>query len=95
MTKYISQPMGVSVFPKELFMCPKDWAHLIGNLKFWKAHPVGGHFAGKQHLPLANVSKLQSAFEQPELLVQDLRTYFGKDGGASKALSVLSQPSKL
>ena len=46
-THWICQPFGVSVFPKELFSCPRDWACLVGNLKFWKTHPVGGHFAGK------------------------------------------------
>ena len=45
-THWIRQPFGVSIFPKELFSCPRDWADLIGNVKFWKTHPVGGHFAG-------------------------------------------------
>jgi hypothetical protein len=41
---------------------------MCGNLKFWKMHKTGGHFA---------------AWEKPELLVADLREFYGPGGGAA------------
>lgn len=76
-TTYVKVPFGVSVFPKELYGCPKgnfdsdgtdvDWAETLGNLKFWRMHKDGGHFA---------------AWEKPNELVEDLREFFGPGGGA-------------
>lgn len=45
-----------------------DWAGLLGNLKFWKMHKDGGHFA---------------AWERPDELVADMREFFGPVGGAA------------
>ena len=50
-----------------------DWAYTTGNLKFWKMHQSGGHFA---------------AWERPEELVQDLREFYGAKGGAANVVKV-------
>jgi hypothetical protein len=80
---YVKVPYGVSVFPKDLYGVPKgmvlyswltiDWAYTTGNLKFWKMHQSGGHFA---------------AWERPEELVQDLREFYGPKGGAANVVKV-------
>ena len=56
------------MFPRDLGGVPRDWAATIGNLKFWKMHQDGGHFA---------------AWERPNELVDDIREFYGPDGGAS------------
>ncbi|KAF9870975.1 epoxide hydrolase [Colletotrichum karsti] len=58
---YVKIPTGVSVFPKEILACPKDWARQVANIQFWRQHERGGHFA---------------ALECPEDLVNDLRDFF-------------------
>ncbi|KAI0071765.1 alpha/beta-hydrolase [Panus rudis PR-1116 ss-1] len=63
----LSNPFGVSFFPKELFAPPISWAHTRGNLVFKSVHDRGGHF---------------SAYEVPELLASDVRRFFGKGGPA-------------
>jgi hypothetical protein len=45
-----------------------DWASTLGNLRFWKMHESGGHFA---------------AWERPEELVSDIREFYGPGGGAA------------
>lgn len=45
-----------------------DWAYTMGNLKFWRMHKSGGHFA---------------AWEKPEELVGDIREFYGPKGGAA------------
>jgi pimeloyl-ACP methyl ester carboxylesterase len=58
----VSVPMGGSVFPKEIFRASQRWAsHRFSDIRFWGQHDRGGHFA---------------AFEQPELLVDDIRAFF-------------------
>jgi pimeloyl-ACP methyl ester carboxylesterase len=58
----ISVPAAVSVFPEEVYQAPRSWAErAYPNLIFYKKHDKGGHFA---------------AWEQPELLVSDLRAGF-------------------
>jgi hypothetical protein len=52
---------------KELNLPPKLWDQIMGPLVFEKEHNSSGHFA---------------AFERPDALVEDLRTMFGKGGGA-------------
>ena len=42
----------------------------MGNLKFWRMHENGGHFA---------------AWECPEKLVEDVREFYGPQGGARGA----------
>ena len=59
--QYIEILAGVAIFPKELVLPPREWAE--GNLRIerWTQMPRGGHFG---------------ALEEPELLVEDLRTFF-------------------
>jgi pimeloyl-ACP methyl ester carboxylesterase len=52
----------VSVFPDELYRVPRSWAErAYPNLVHFNELDKGGHFA---------------AWEQPELLTQELRTAF-------------------
>ncbi|KAI0770429.1 alpha/beta-hydrolase [Fomes fomentarius] len=60
-----SVPLGVSYFPGEIVRLPRSWAHTLGKVVFVSEHTKGGHFA---------------AFEQPALLVHDLRKMYGKGG---------------
>lgn len=58
----ISVPAAVSVFPEEVYQAPRSWTErAYSNLLLYKRHDQGGHFA---------------AWEQPELLVGDLRDGF-------------------
>jgi pimeloyl-ACP methyl ester carboxylesterase len=55
-------PVGLSVFPKEIFRVSRRWAEKrYPNLVYWNRLDRGGHFA---------------AFEQPELFVRELRACF-------------------
>ncbi|KAL0580616.1 hypothetical protein V5O48_001346 [Marasmius crinis-equi] len=60
-------PLGVSHFPKELYVPPRLWTRQVGNLVFEAEHSSGGHFA---------------AYEKPKALVGDLRKMLGKGGPA-------------
>ncbi|MET8285643.1 epoxide hydrolase family protein [Streptomyces sp. NPDC048448] len=58
----VKLPVAVSVFPDELYEAPKSWTgQAYPNLVHYNRLPKGGHFA---------------AWEQPELLVNELRTGF-------------------
>ncbi|MEU8950974.1 epoxide hydrolase family protein [Streptomyces sp. NPDC048489] len=58
----VKLPVAVSVFPDELYEAPKSWTRqAYPNLVHYNRLPKGGHFA---------------AWEQPELLVNELRTGF-------------------
>lgn len=60
----IDLPVGVSIFPREIFRPSRRWAERsYPNLIHWQELPRGGHFA---------------AFEQPELFVHELRACFSK-----------------
>ena len=60
--KGVSIPVAVSVFPYELYQVPRSWAEeAYPNLIHYNKLDKGGHFA---------------AWEQPELLVSELRTGF-------------------
>jgi pimeloyl-ACP methyl ester carboxylesterase len=59
--KRIETPTGISVFPKELSVPPREWADRLYNVQQWTQMPHGGHFA---------------AAEQPDLLVKDIRSFF-------------------
>jgi pimeloyl-ACP methyl ester carboxylesterase len=60
--KNVTVPVAVSAFPDELYQVPKTWAEkAYPNLIYFKKHDKGGHFA---------------AWEQPELLVEDIRKGF-------------------
>jgi hypothetical protein len=58
----VTVPVVVSAFPDELYQAPKSWAERsYPNMVYYKKHTKGGHFA---------------AWEQPELLVEDIRKGF-------------------
>jgi hypothetical protein len=60
--KNVPIPAGVSAFAEELYQAPKSWAEkAYPKLVFYGRHDKGGHFA---------------AWEQPQLLVSDLRASF-------------------
>ena len=60
--KGVSVPVAVSVFPDEIHLVPRNWAEkAYPNMIYYKKHEQGGHFA---------------AWEQPELLVNDIREGF-------------------
>jgi pimeloyl-ACP methyl ester carboxylesterase len=54
-------PAGFAMFPKDLSSPPRKWAERFFNVQRWTEMPRGGHFA---------------AWEQPELLVNDIREFF-------------------
>jgi pimeloyl-ACP methyl ester carboxylesterase len=57
-------PTGVTLFPQELARLPRHWIERrYTDLRHWNEPPVGGHFA---------------ALEQPDVLVDELRTFFRK-----------------
>jgi epoxide hydrolase len=59
----IAVPSGASIFPKEIFRISERWARTrFSDLRYWNELDRGGHFA---------------AFEQPELFVAELRSFFG------------------
>jgi len=60
--KGVSIPVAVSVFPDELYPAPQSWAErAYPKLVYYNTHNKGGHFA---------------AWEQPQLLCQDIRAGF-------------------
>jgi pimeloyl-ACP methyl ester carboxylesterase len=60
--KGVTIPVAISVFPDELYPAPRSWAEkAYPNMIYYKKHNKGGHFA---------------AWEQPELLVNDIREGF-------------------
>ncbi|CAM5496554.1 epoxide hydrolase family protein [Streptomyces canarius] len=57
-----SVPVAVTVFPGEIYPAPRSWGErAYGNLIHWNEVDKGGHFA---------------AWEQPQLLAEELRTAF-------------------
>ena len=59
----IDIPVGVTIFPGEIYRAPKSWAgRCYHQLVYWNEVGKGGHFA---------------AFEQPELFAQEVRSAFG------------------
>lgn len=57
----VGAPTAVSVFPGEIYKPPMSWTSKYFNLKQYRVHDAGGHFA-----PL----------EVPDLFVDDVRTFF-------------------
>ena len=57
----VELPTGVASFPKEILQAPRSWCESTYNITHWTTMPRGGHFG---------------AFEQPELFVDDVRTFF-------------------
>lgn len=58
---FVGVPCAVAHFPKELPFPPREWVQRGFNITHWTEMPRGGHFA---------------AAEEPELLAEDLRTFF-------------------
>jgi len=59
-------PAAFAFFPggahlKDISQPPREWAERFFNVQRWTEMPRGGHFA---------------AMEEPELLVEDIRTWF-------------------
>ncbi|KAJ8083462.1 hypothetical protein PM082_009336 [Marasmius tenuissimus] len=63
----VTVPAGASFFPKDILIGPLSWFSAQYNVVFHSKHERGGHFA---------------AHEVPELLVDDLRKMYGKNGPA-------------
>lgn len=60
----INIPVGVSIFPKEIFRPSRRWADKhLSNIIHWNELDSGGHFA---------------AWEKPEVFVDEVRTCFRK-----------------
>lgn len=58
---YVDVPTGVARYPKEVVRFPRTWVEHAYNVTRWVEMPRGGHFA---------------AMEQPELFVDDVRSFF-------------------
>ena len=60
----VEVPTGVAHFPKEIFSPVRSWAEsTYTDIRQWTKMPKGGHFA---------------AFEQPDLFVEDVRSFFAQ-----------------
>jgi pimeloyl-ACP methyl ester carboxylesterase len=60
--QYVAAPTGVARYPKEeILRFPRAWVERHYNVTHWAVMSRGGHFA---------------AMEQPELFVEDLRSFF-------------------
>ncbi len=59
--QFVGVPTGVARYPKEVLRFPRAWVERHYNVTHWAVMPRGGHFA---------------AMEQPDLFVEDLRTFF-------------------
>jgi pimeloyl-ACP methyl ester carboxylesterase len=58
----VATPAGCSIFPKEIIRLSRRWAETrFTDIRYWNELDKGGHFA---------------AFEQPELFVNELRSFF-------------------
>jgi epoxide hydrolase len=57
----VEVPTGIARYPKEVIRFPRPWVEQRYNVTHWADMPHGGHFA---------------AMEQPELFVDDVRTFF-------------------
>jgi len=62
-TSKIETPVAVAQFPKEPIVPPKEWVESQVNLQRYTIMPAGGHFP---------------AWEEPELFVEDLNSFFGQ-----------------
>jgi microsomal epoxide hydrolase len=54
-------PAAFARFPADISHPPREWAERFFNVQRWTDMPAGGHFA---------------AFEEPELLAEDIRAFF-------------------
>ena len=64
-------PAAFALFPADISRPPREWAERFFNVQRWTEMPRGGHFA---------------AMEEPELLADDIRTWFRafRDGRAKE-----------
>ena len=58
----VQVPTACAVFPKEISIAPRRWVEAQYNVTRWTEMPRGGHFA---------------AMEEPTLLAEDIRGFFG------------------
>ena len=58
---FVSQPVGIAKFPKEIGFPPRSYIERGYNVQHWSEFPAGGHFA---------------AMEQPVLLSKDIKDFF-------------------
>jgi pimeloyl-ACP methyl ester carboxylesterase len=63
----VEVPVGIALFPKDN-PPPRELAERFFNVRRWTEMPRGGHFA---------------AMEEPELLAEDLRTFFRTPRGTA------------
>lgn len=54
-------PAAFALFPGDILTAPREWAERFYNVQRWTEMPEGGHFA---------------AMEEPERLVEDIRSFF-------------------
>lgn len=74
---YVTQPVALSQFPRDIwYRTPLAWAKRAGNVVALARHDRGGHFA---------------ALDAPDLLVDDVRAFFGD--GARSGTSVFRTPA--
>jgi microsomal epoxide hydrolase len=57
----VTVPLGVANFPAEIISARRRWVEKQNNLVHWSEYDRGGHFA---------------ALEEPDLLIDDIRTFF-------------------
>jgi pimeloyl-ACP methyl ester carboxylesterase len=57
----VKVPCAIAQFPKEIPLPPRSWVERVYDVRRWSKMTRGGHFA---------------AFEQPQLLVTDVREFF-------------------
>jgi pimeloyl-ACP methyl ester carboxylesterase len=64
----VEVPCGVALFPHDLARPPREWGERAYRIARWTEMPRGGHFP---------------AHEEPELLAEDIREFFGplRNGG--------------
>jgi pimeloyl-ACP methyl ester carboxylesterase len=55
-------PAAFALFPKDISHPTREWAERFFKVQRWTEMPRGGHFA---------------AMEEPQLLAQDIRHWFG------------------
>lgn len=60
--KRIETATAAAIFPREILKPPREWAEEAFNIQRWTVMPRGGHFA---------------AMEEPQLLAEDIRAFFG------------------
>jgi pimeloyl-ACP methyl ester carboxylesterase len=57
----VEAPTALGVYPADVLLMPKRWSERYYNLKQYRVHPRGGHFA---------------PYECPDLFVDDVRDFF-------------------